>query len=49
LGCKGICTRFDKTGGGKQSAYGLGYKRCSECSLYIRFEGSRCPCCKHSL
>jgi hypothetical protein len=39
LGCKGICTRYDKIGGCHQSAYQLGYKRCTECSLYIRFDG----------
>lgn len=49
LSCKGICSRYDKTGGGKQSAYSLGYKRCSECDLYIRFDGSRCPCCHYPL
>lgn len=49
LGCKGLCVRYDKIGGGKQSAYQLGYKRCSVCSLYIRFDGIHCPCCKFPL
>ena len=49
LGCKGICNRYDKTGGGYQSAYILGYKRCSGCNLYIRFDGLRCPCCHYPL
>ncbi len=29
LGCKGICIRYDKIGGGKESAYHRGYKRCT--------------------
>ena len=49
MGCKGTCVRYDNIGGGKQSVYHLGYKRCSVCSLFIRFDGTRCPCCNHSL
>ena len=46
LVCKGICHRFRITGGGKHSVYELGFKRCSECGIYIKFAGPRCPCCK---
>lgn len=43
--CRGICTRYDIMGGGKESAYKKGYKRCAVCELYIREPGVRCPCC----
>ncbi len=46
LVCKGICLRFPNIGGGKYSIYELGFKRCSECGIYIKFAGPRCPCCK---
>jgi hypothetical protein len=46
IGCKGICTRLETTGGGKYSAYTLGYKRCSSCNLFIKTDQKRCPCCK---
>ncbi|MEW5840441.1 MAG: hypothetical protein AB1753_05495 [Thermoproteota archaeon] len=46
IGCRGICTRHETTGGGKRSAYGQGYKRCSSCGVFIKVEGMRCPCCK---
>jgi len=46
VGCKGVCQRFRNIGGGKHSVYELGFKRCSECGIYIKFAGPRCPCCK---
>lgn len=49
VGCKGICIRFQNIGGGKYSAYRLGYKRCSECGIYIKYQGIRCPCCRYPL
>jgi hypothetical protein len=49
LGCKGLFERYDRVGGGKESVYALGYKRCSGCSLNIRFNGIRCPCCNYPL
>jgi predicted amidophosphoribosyltransferase len=46
LVCKGICQRFRNIGGGRNSVYELGFKRCSECGIYIKFAGPKCPCCK---
>lgn len=46
IGCKGICARLETTGGGKYSAYTLGYKRCSSCNVFIKTDQRRCPCCK---
>ena len=40
---KNLC---ETTGGGKLSAYGQGYKRCSACDVFIKTDGARCPCCK---
>ncbi|HVX02685.1 MAG TPA: hypothetical protein VHA09_05990 [Nitrososphaera sp.] len=46
LGCRGLCARLETIGGGKYSAYSLGYKRCSSCDIYIKWDSCRCPCCK---
>lgn len=46
LGCRGLCARLETIGGGKNSAYSLGYKRCSSCDIYIKWDSCRCPCCK---
>ncbi len=35
LGCKGLCVIYDKVGGGKESVYAMGYKRCSGCSYSL--------------
>lgn len=45
-GCKGLCDRLETTGGGKYSAYQLGYKRCSACGVFIKTDERRCPCCR---
>jgi hypothetical protein len=45
LGCKGKCNKFLAKGGGSQSPYRMGFKRCTECGLFIIYEGIRCPCC----
>jgi rRNA maturation endonuclease Nob1 len=31
------------------SRYRMGFKRCTECNLFIKYEGTRCPCCSHVL
>ena len=46
---RGICNQFLTSGGGMISRYNMGLKRCTECSLFIKFEGIRCPCCSHVL
>ncbi|MGH9952402.1 MAG: hypothetical protein ACRD5J_12290, partial [Nitrososphaeraceae archaeon] len=35
--------------GGAHSPYRLGFKRCTECGLFIKYSGIRCPCCSHTL
>jgi len=40
IGCKGICDKFLTSGGGMISRYRLGFKRCTECGLFIKYEGT---------
>ena len=50
--CKGICTRYKATKKGSKFTmgfYGLGFKRCQICELFIDWEGKRCPCCSYKL
>ena len=35
IGCKGVCYRYQSIRGGMYSAYKKGFKRCTECSIYI--------------
>lgn len=49
--CRGLCVREPtarRQGGGK-SVYGLGYKGCNECRVWMMYEGWRCPCCGQTL
>ena len=49
MNCKGHCKRFESKKGGKYSLYAQNFKRCSECDIYIKYDGNRCPCCKYPL
>ncbi|HET7643622.1 MAG TPA: hypothetical protein VFK40_08950 [Nitrososphaeraceae archaeon] len=49
MSCKGYCTRFNSKKGGKYSLYAQNFKRCTECAIYIKYDGNRCPCCKYPL
>jgi hypothetical protein len=49
LSCKGHCNRFESKKGGKYSLYAQNFKRCSECDIYIKYDGNRCPCCNYPL
>jgi predicted amidophosphoribosyltransferase len=42
--CKGICIRHKAS-----SRYATGQKRCQVCELFIRWDGSLCPCCGYKL
>jgi len=44
--CLGICGRYDTVG---FAGYQKGYKWCTRCSLFIKEEGIKCPCCKTAL
>lgn len=53
--CKGICKRYratkphDGTKNGSLPRYATGQKRCSLCSIFIRYDGWKCPCCHYQL
>ena len=46
--CKGKCSiyRANKTTKGH---YFLGHKRCQICDIFVKWDGSRCPCCSTKL
>ena len=44
MACKGICVQYKTT-----TRYVQNHKRCRICDIFIRWEGSRCPCCSFAL
>lgn len=44
MSCKGICIHHKAL-----SRYTFGHKRCRSCDLFVKWEGSRCPCCGFKL
>jgi hypothetical protein len=42
--CYGICIHHKTYG-----RYADGHKRCNNCNLFIKWEGSWCPCCGYKL
>ena len=44
--CKGIC-KFYKAHKNEQSKgyYSEGYRRCMECEMFLKWTGTKCPCC----
>ncbi|MGI9567386.1 MAG: hypothetical protein ACR2LL_10290 [Nitrosopumilus sp.] len=47
--CKGICHRYRAKKPGANSRYETGQKRCSQCDIFINWEGKHCPCCGYVL
>jgi hypothetical protein len=47
LACKGFCSEYKetKTNPKNSGMYQLGYKRCSECESFMKWNGTHCPCC----
>ena len=46
LSCKGEChTKFRSSLGNSVLRYMYGQKRCSVCTVYFKWDGSKCPCC----
>ena len=44
--CKGLCqTSLKHIVGDVLLRYNSGQKRCSVCSVYIKWRGVKCPCC----
>ena len=40
--CKNKCVGY---GGKGRAQYKDGYKRCKECTVFLKYEGIFCPCC----
>jgi len=50
LYCKNICLNTEY--GHKKYVRNIKetqYKKCSTCSIYIKYDGCRCPCCSQKL
>jgi len=47
--CKGLCRHFEANQITGHTRYQSGQKRCSTCSIFINFQGARCPCCQTKL
>lgn len=54
MACRGICERYKAKrillpgGQGTYSPYKNG-RRCTVCSMFIKWEGLHCPCCGYRL
>ena len=46
--CNGTCHKYSE-GSTKGGRYNTGQKRCPYCSVFIKWEGLRCPCCSGKL
>lgn len=42
--CKGICIHHKASG-----RYATGHKRCQTCEIFIKWDGTFCPCCGRRL
>ena len=48
--CDDSCKKYrGKSNSIEGGRYEQGQKRCSECDIFIEWEGLRCPCCEHLL
>lgn len=51
MDCNQICSKYKISALNlkKFGIYEQGYKRCSSCSVYIDYKGTKCPCCGNNL
>jgi len=51
LACKGLCTRYKskKNHTNSEGRYAEGQKRCSNCEVFVKWDGVKCPCCNVTL
>lgn len=48
--CKGICKNYKAVKEKNSfSYYSNGFKRCSECEIFINWNSYKCPCCNKVL
>lgn len=43
--CKGRCIKYKATKSSYEGHYEIGHKRCSGCEIFIKWQGTFCPCC----
>jgi hypothetical protein len=48
MACKSICLNLD-VAKASHGRYAKGWKRCSICDIYLKWEGLYCPCCGFKL
>ncbi|MGI9565943.1 MAG: hypothetical protein ACR2LL_02880 [Nitrosopumilus sp.] len=49
MSCKGTCSRYKAKKPGIHGRYNAGQKRCSQCEIFINWDGKYCPCCRYVL
>ncbi|TLY04711.1 MAG: hypothetical protein E6K92_02445 [Thaumarchaeota archaeon] len=49
MACRKVCLAYKARRQLHGSYYGAGSKRCNECELFLKWSGSKCPCCKKTL
>lgn len=47
--CKGSCSKYKVTIRRDKGIYKRGYKKCSICEIFIKWDGLFCPCCNYKL
>ena len=43
--CKGICNQYKVKKPSFEGRYIAGQKRCTQCEIFLSFDGKLCPCC----
>jgi hypothetical protein len=44
--CRGICIRYEVAIIASAPKYSTGHKRCNFCSIFLKTNSLRCPCCR---
>jgi len=47
--CSGRCKQYRAIRPTQIGRYASGQKRCNFCEIFVKYEGSICPCCKRKL
>ena len=49
MSCRNICIELKAKKSFRTSYYEDGLRRCTECEIFMRWNGMRCPCCGAAL
>jgi hypothetical protein len=49
MACRNICEIYRAKKDRRSSYYVHGYKRCQICGIFIKWSGTKCPCCQRPL